>query len=403
MNKEIPKFQEWPIWTEDDVEAVANVIRSGKWWCGAPMDHAGEQVWKFQDEFANFLGVKHSFACTNGTHAIEIALMALEIGSGDEVIVSDWTFLASGSAVVAVNAVPIFCDIDPKTFLMDPNLLESLINERTKAIICVHLGGMPCEMDRIMEIAQKYNLKVIEDCAHAHGSKYKGKCVGAWGDCGTFSFQASKVLTAGEGGAIVCNDDLLAEKIYSVLDSGRKPGKWFYDHYIYGSDFRMPELAAALLRVQLKRYPEQLKKRNENAIYLSQKLSEIPGVHPQKKIEGVEVCANYVYPVYFDPEFFRGIGYRKMYEELEKAKIPIDACYPPLHSLDLFKNIKLMPNVDYSNANWGGKKSDPENFPIIEKIHANAFELEHCVLLSDKKALDYIVETIKCIQIKYSK
>ncbi|MHA1561056.1 MAG: DegT/DnrJ/EryC1/StrS family aminotransferase [Promethearchaeota archaeon] len=401
MKDIIPKFREWPIWTDEDVEAVADVVRTGQWWCGAPESHAGEQVWKFQEEFAKFQEVNHAFACTNGTHAIEIALMALGIGIGDEVIVSDWTFLASGSAVVSVNAVPIFCDIDTETFLMDPEILESLVTERTKAIICVHLGGMPCEMDRIMEIARKFNLKVIEDCAHAHGSKYKGKMVGTWGDCGTFSFQASKVITAGEGGAIVCKDDDLAKKIYSVLDSGRKPGKWFYDHFSYGSDFRLGEMNAALLRVQLKRYPQQLQLRNDNALYMNEKLSEIPGVHPQKRSDDVQSCAQYVYPVYFDPEFFGGIGYKKMYEELEKARIPADACYPPLHSLDLFKDVDLMPNVDYSNANWGREKSKPSNFPNIEKIHANAFELDHRIFLSNQKALDYVVETIKKIQQKY--
>ena len=401
--KKQPNFVEWPIWDETDVKIVSDVIKSGKWWCGAPQNHVGENIWKFQKEFSTFLNIKHVFACTNGTHAIEIALMALKIGRGDEVIVSDWTFVASASAVVSVGAVPIFCDIDPETFLLNPDLIENLITERTKAIICVHLGGMPCDMEQILQIAKVHDLRVIEDCAHAHGSQYKGKSVGSWGDCGTFSFQGGKVLNSGEGGAIVCNDDSLALQIYEVLDSGRQPGKWFYDHFSYGSDFRLGELNAALLRTQLKKYPEQLQTRNSNAIYLSKQLQQIHGVYPQKIPEEVNQCARYVFPVYFDPEQFGGMDYTQMYKELKEAGIPTDACYPPLHKLDLFVDIKLLPHIDYSNANWGGEKSNPENFPVITKIHKNAFELSHRVLLSERESLDFIVETIKNIQQKYAK
>ena len=395
-----PTFAEWPIWDETDVNAVAAVIKSGQWWCGAPEDHKGLNVWKFNEEFAKFLDVKHAWACTNGTHAIEIALMALGIGAGDEVIVSDWTFLASGSAVVAVNAVPIFCDIDPETFLIDPEKIKPLITERTKGIICVHLGGMPCDMDAITTIAKEHNLKVIEDCAHAHGSKYKGKCLGAWGDIGTFSFQASKILTAGEGGALVCTDDDLSQSIYSVLDSGRIPGKWFYDHFSYGSDFRISEFNAALLRVQLKRYPEQLALRNESAKYLNSKLQAIPGVFPQKRGADVDACGQYVYPVYFDPAQFGELDSVGMNKLLEEAGVPIDATYPPLHQLDCFKDVNLMPGVDYSAANWGGEKSDPKYFPVVEKIFKNSFQLDQRVFLSDRSALDYIVEVLMQIQQK---
>ncbi len=400
MDKKDIEFQKWPIWDKEDVDAVKKVVESGKWWCGAPEDHAGEEVWKFNEEFAEFQEVKHAWACTNGTHALEIALRALDIGKGDEVIVSDWTFYATGSSVASIGAVPIFCDIHPETFLMDPTNLEGLITDRTKAIIPVHLGGMPCEMDTIMKIAEKHGLSVIEDCAHAHGSKYKGKTVGTWGDCGTFSFQASKVLTAGEGGAIVTEDDDLSLKIYQVLDSGRLPGEWFYDHFVYGSDYRLGELNAALLRTQLKKYPEQLKMRNKQAKYLNEKLAELEGIRPQKRSEGVESCGQYVYPVYFEEAEFGGIEYGKMYEELEKAGIPTDATYPPLHTLDCFRDVKLLPNVDYSNANWGGKKSSPENFPVIEDVHKHSFELDQTVFLSEKKALDYIVEVLEKIKKK---
>ena len=215
-------FPKWPIYDDEEINALAEVIKSGKWWIGAPGVHQGENVWKFQAEFARFQEAKSSIATFNGTISIELALLSLGVGLGDEVIVSDYTFIASASAVVATNAIPILCDIDPETLVMDVDKMESLITSRTKAIVPVHLAGNPVEMDRLMEIAEKNNLKVVEDCAHAHGSRYKGKRVGNWGHAGSFSFQASKVLTGGEGGALITNDDELADLMYSIGDCGRK-------------------------------------------------------------------------------------------------------------------------------------------------------------------------------------
>ncbi|MFX0102941.1 MAG: DegT/DnrJ/EryC1/StrS family aminotransferase, partial [Candidatus Hodarchaeota archaeon] len=343
-------FPEWPQLDDEDYEIVKSVLDSKQLWCGAPAVHKGENVWAFQKEFAEFQGAKHCIAVTNGTHAIEVALMALDIGLGDEVIVSDYTFVASGSAVVGVNAVPIFCDVDPKTFNMDDTLLESLITDRTKAIIPVHLGGVPCKMDKIMDIAEKHDLKVIEDCAHAHGSKYMGKKIGNWGDCGTFSFQASKVLASGEGGAIICNDDELANRIYSVSDCGRKIGEYFYDHYRYGSNYRLGEFQAAILRTQLKKFKGwQHKRRNENVEYLRSKLSLMDGIHCQEKPEGTGEVGYYIFCVKFDPRKFHGISKSDFYKKLNKKGIPTDDCYPPLHSLHCFKEMKGLKGIDYTS------------------------------------------------------
>ncbi|MCK4481370.1 MAG: aminotransferase class I/II-fold pyridoxal phosphate-dependent enzyme, partial [Candidatus Lokiarchaeota archaeon] len=166
------KFPEWPIYDKNEIIALSDVIKSRNWWGGFPGDHQGENVWRFQEEFARFQEAKHCIAVCNGTVAIESALMALNIGLSDEVIVSDYTFVASASAVIATNAVPIFCDINPETLVIDVNKIESLITERTKAIIPVHLGGNPVELDKLKEIAIDNNLYIIEDCAHAHGSRY---------------------------------------------------------------------------------------------------------------------------------------------------------------------------------------------------------------------------------------
>jgi dTDP-4-amino-4,6-dideoxygalactose transaminase len=388
------KIPQWPIYDEEEIDNLINVVKSRKWWCGAPGTHEGENVWLFQEEFAKMQEAKQCIAVSNGTVAIESALMALGIGLGDEVIVSDYTFVASASAVVATNAVPIFCDINPSTLVMDVNKIEALITERTKAIIPVHLGGNPVEMDRLKEIATENNLYLIEDCAHAHGSRFKGKQVGNWGDAGTFSFQASKVITSGEGGAIICNSEELAEKIYSYIDCGRIKNGYFYTHHFYGTNYRLSEFHAAILRKQLKKFPEQHEQRNKNAKYFGEKLNKIDGIQVMELTPGTEECGYYVYPIIFEPKKFSGITKREFYHKLNKKGIPTEDCYPPLHTLDCFKNIELRKGIDYSQSNWGGKKSNDINFPVVSDIFSRSIEFPHEILLASTNVLDYIVESI---------
>ncbi len=393
-------YPDWPQLDETDYEMVKGVLDSKQLWCGAPAVHKGENVWAFQEAFAKYLGARHCFLVTNGTHAIEVALMALDVGLGDEVIVSDYTFVASGSAVVAANAVPIFCDVHPKTFNLDPDKLESLITPRTKAIVAVHLGGVPCDLSKILTIAKKHGLKLIEDCSHAHGSKYKGKYLGNWGDIGTFSFQASKVLASGEGGAIVCNDDALAEKIYSISDCGRKVGHYFYDHHVFGSNYRLGEFQAAVLRSQFAKFKAyQHALRNENARYLKAKLDAIDGMFCQDAPDGTEEIGQYVFCVKFDPAKFNNIKKADFYKKLNDAGIPTDDCYPPLHGLKCFVNMQGKKGIDYSKANWGGAKSDDKNFPVVVDVYNHSFELpQELLLVDDKKKLDHVVDVVKKVK-----
>ena len=392
------KFPKWPIYDDEEIKALISLIKSGNWWCGSPGIHQGKNVWAFQEEFAEFQEAKRCIAVFNGTVAIESALLALGIGLGDEVIVSDFTFVASASAVVATNAVPIFCDIDAESLVMNVNEIEKLITKRTKAIIPVHLGGNPVEMDRLMEIAKKYDLKVVEDCSHAHGSRYKGKRIGNWGDAGTFSFQASKVLTSGEGGAIICNSDDLADKIYSVSDCGRSKNQYFYKHFIYGTNYRMSEYQAAILRTQLKKFPAQHALRNENAKYFTDKLNEIDGIRVIKPTPGTTELGWYVYPIVYEPEKFRGISKAEFNKKLNRFSVPTDDPYPPLHGLDCFKNIDLRKGIDYSNANWGGEKSNDKYFPVVCEIYSRCIEFPHEMLLASKKQLNNVVEFIKSLK-----
>ncbi len=395
-----PTFPSWPELDRDDYEAVKGVLDSRALWCGAPASPYGKQVWRFQEEFSRFQGVRRSIAVTNGTHALEAALRALGVGLGDEVIVTDYTFVASASAVVAVNAVPIFCDIHPRTLNMDPLRIEPLITPRTRAIIAVHLGGMPCDMEAILALAGKHGLSVLEDCAHAHGSKFRGRRVGNFGRSGAFSFQASKLLAAGEGGAIVTNDEALAEEIYSICDAGRKTGDYFYAHHRHGSNFRMGEFQAAVLRTQLRKLEAwQHALRNRNATYLRERLDAIDGVRCQERIQGVEEVGQYVFPVLFEPEKLGGISKEELSRRLNARGIPTTACYPPLHSLACFREVRGMKGIDYSRANWGGARSDDRNFPVTSEVYRRSFELpQEVFLVKEEGPLDLIAETVEEIR-----
>lgn len=281
---------------------------------------------------------------------------------------------------------------------MDVEKVEELITDRTKAIIPVHLGGNPVEMDKLAVIADQYNLTIVEDCAHAQGSRFKGKRVGNWGDAGTFSFQASKVLTSGEGGAIICNDDDLADTIYSIIDCGRMKNQYSYAHFVYGTNYRMSEFLAALLRTQLNKFPEQHLRRNEHARYFSEKLNKIDGLRTMKPTPGTEELGWYVFPIVFEPEKFNGLTKIQFYKKLNRNGIPTDDCYPPLHSLQCFKDINLRKGIDYSMANWGGNKSDDSNFPIVSDIYKRSVEFPQYMLLSEKEKLAKVVEFIASLK-----
>ena len=269
-------YPRWPQWDSSEREQLLDVLESGKWWATE-----GSKAPEFEAAWARFVRTRHCVAVTNGTHALEVSLLGLGVGEGDEVIVTDYTFFASASAVACVNAVPVLVDVDPHTFCIDPDAVEAAITPRTRAIIAVHLAGHPADLDRLTAICTRRGLALIEDCAHAHGSAWNGTPVGGFGAAGTWSFQQSKLMTAGEGGAITIQDPQTAASIRSYTDCGRRPGEWFYSHFALGGNYRMTEWQAAMLLAQLERFPQQHRTRNENALYLNAELSKLPGVFPQ--------------------------------------------------------------------------------------------------------------------------
>lgn len=324
-------FPGWPVWDDGDVSAAADVVSSGQWW-----SVGGTRVKQFEKEFASYVGVRHGVCVPSGTIALVVALKALGIGCADEVIVTPYTFIASASSILQANAIPVFVDIDPDTLNIDPGCIEAAITDRTKAIMAVHIGGLPCDMDAITDLARRHGLKVIEDCAQAHGSEWRGKRVGSFGDVAAFSFQASKNLTAGEGGIVVTDDDEIGDRAWSIHNVGRvKDGQW-YEHPVMGSNYRMTEFQGAILLNQLKKLDAQTAKRNENALYLSERLGALPGIRPQARDPRVTVHAYHLYIFRYLARDATGVPRQRFIEALGAEGIPCSAGYVPLYREGLF-------------------------------------------------------------------
>lgn len=351
--KSVNKSFSWPIHDETEADAVAEIVRSGKW--GNP--DCGDEVEKFEKEFAAFCGSKYAITCVNGSVSLRLALIACGVKPGDEVIVPPYTFITTASSVIECNCVPVFVDIDPDTYNIDPKAIEAAITVRTKAIIPVHFGGLACDMDAILDIAKRYNLRVIEDAAHAHGAEYKGKKLGSIGDVGSFSFQSSKNLTAGEGGVVITDDDELYAIMRSLRNVGRIEGGQWYDHYNPGCNYRITQMQAVLLSCQLKRLAEQTKRRNENGLYLNTLLAEIDGITPLKRGEEITMHSYHIYIFKYDASLFNGLTKDQFAELLATEGVPCFKGYPhPLYKQPLFQNKNFMcyaipETVDYTSVN----------------------------------------------------
>jgi dTDP-4-amino-4,6-dideoxygalactose transaminase len=388
----IKPFPSWPQYDEREEKAILEVLHSGIWW-----RTPGTKTLEFEQKFAAYHQARHGIACTNGTAALEIVMAGLGIGLGDEVIVPDFTFVASASAVLFSGAMPVFVDIDPQTFAIDPNLIEASLSPRTKAVIAVHLGGHPADLDRLQEICRIHNLHLIEDCAHAHGSEWRGRKVGTFGSAGTFSFQASKLLTAGEGGLVITNSDDLEVRFRAIHDCGRMPGQWFYSHYIYGSNYRLSEWQGAILTQQLSRLDEQQAIRQENAALLDRLLSQINGIRPQALDPRVTCNGHYCYIFHYSPEAFAGLSAERFIEALNAEGIPTQASYPPVHRLDVFQNNEFRKRLSPGHARESFLFLQGE-YPVSENAAANTIWLVHAALLGSEMDTLEIVESVKKIQ-----
>ncbi|MCL4827839.1 MAG: DegT/DnrJ/EryC1/StrS family aminotransferase, partial [Caldilinea sp.] len=324
-------YPTWPVHDEREVEAVAEVVRSGHWG-GYP--YPGPRTTAFLQKFLEFQGGEYAIMAANGTVTMEIALRAAGIGWGDEVIVPAYTFQATAAAPMAAGAIPVLVDIDPNTYCIDPQAIEAAITPRTRAIIPVHVGSLMADMDAIMTIAERYNLIVVEDCAHVHGMQWRGRGAGTIGHFGSFSLQSSKILTSGEGGILICKTKELADAATSVVNCGR-PAAGHDAVTIMGANFRSSELHAALASAQLERLPAQTRQREAMVGYMDEALSEIPGVRVFRPDPRITRRSVYLYIFAIDPAVW-GVDHHAVCAALEAEGLDASTGYPPMHRYDLF-------------------------------------------------------------------
>ena len=382
---------QWPIYDETEEKALLQVLHSGQWWYVG-----GEQGAAAEREFAESQDAKYAVACANGTVALEIVLRALGVGCGDEVIVPPYTFVATASAVLAVGGTPVFVDIQGDTWNIDPLLIEPAITTRTKAIIPVHIAGRPADMDAVLDIAKRHNLYVIEDAAQAHGAAWRGTRVGALGHLGTFSFQASKNVNAGEGGMIVSNDEQLADAAWSVTNVGRvRSGRW-YEHQVLGGNYRLTEFQSAIMRTQLARLPEQTAKRAENALYLRSLLKSVPGILLAYDDPRITTHANHLFTFRVVQDYFGGKSHEEFLNALEAEGIPCSAGYVPLYKEGVFARVAhkqgawchINRAIDYPTL----------NLPVCEQICRDTVWLQQYQLLGTREDMEDIAAAIQKIQ-----
>ena len=338
-------FPTWPVFGVEEEQRLLQALRSGKW---GKLN--GDEVAEFERRFAAMHGCKHGIAVVNGTVSLRVALMAAGIRAEEEVIVPPYTFLATATAVVEANAVPVFADVNLETFNLDPAAVEAAITRRTRAIIPVHMGGQPADMDAIMAIARKHKLVVIEDAAHAHGGSYQGRPVGSLGHMSSFSFQSTKNLTSGEGGLVATSDDKLAEACRSIHNCGRLPGGLWYEHHVMSGNYRLGEFQGAVLNAQLDRLEEQTRTRDRNGQYLAAKLRCIPGIHPQKRPADCTRHSYHLFLLRIDAQAF-GAPREAILRALQAEGIPICGGYAlPLYRQPLFLNKAFGPYLPRAAA-----------------------------------------------------
>jgi dTDP-4-amino-4,6-dideoxygalactose transaminase len=379
----------WPIHKEEEERRLLEVLHSGEWWYG-------KNVQDFEEAFAAFQGAKFGVTCTNGTTAIEVALRALGIVAGDEVIVPPYSFIATASAVATIGAIPVFADIESDTLCLDPEDVARKITSKTTAIIPVHVAGRIAGMDRINALATKHDLAVMEDAAHAWGSQLDDRGAGTIGRCGTFSFQVSKNLTAGEGGILVTDDEEIAELARSFTHCGRMKDSPWYDHDLLGSNLRLTEFQAAILLAQLSRLEAQVARREKNAALLDEELANVAGIRRLAPAPRMTRRSYHMYIFRID-EAELGLDRDQFIKVLNAEGVPAtEGWYRPLYRNGVFQNAHQGPlhgirspladqGVDYREVIC----------PVCEDVCRDAVWIPHHVLLAETEQIEKLIEAIR--------
>ncbi len=387
------KWPEWPVIGKVEETELLNVLNSGAW-CRLGSQTAS----RFEEELQKMSGARHVLGTSSGTAALYAMLGALDIGPGDEVIIPPYTFIATYNVVPLHFALPVFVDTDPESFQIDARKVEAAITERTRAIMPVHIGGSPADLDLLMEVSEKHKIPVLEDACQAHLAEWRGTSVGKWGLAGAYSFQATKNLNSGEGGAILTDNEDFLQKCWSFHHQGQSanaasiaPGSG-----TRGSNLRITEFQAGILLAQMTRLADQAEKRSENAAYLSSMLKEIPGIEPAKLYEGVTRSAYHLYMFRFDKEKFSGMDRSKFLEALHAEGVPCSPGYGPLtrdaYVTNLAKNRHYLKIYgEKTMKNWLERIACPENDKLCT---AEAVWFFQTMLLGTKTNMEQIAQAI---------
>ena len=386
-------FDPWPVYTEAERAALEDVLTNRNWG-GQPFP--GKHGDAFGKKFAEFQTAKYGQCVNTGTVAIQAALIAVGIQPGDEVLVPAYTWEGTVGPVLLINAVPVFVDIDPETYCMDAKWIEQAITPKTRAILPVHLGMRFADLDAIMSIAQKHNLKVVEDCAHVHGGMWSGKGAGSIGDLGTFSFQSSKLITCGEGGAVITNNLEYFERVQSYINAGRASVTDKFKHRLIGFNYRLGEFQAAVLGPQLERLPQQQKIRQANFDYFESRLRGTKGLGFLKPEPRITRSAPYCYVLKYFAEQAKDIPKAAFVASLQLEGIPCDGLlYEPVYKSSLFP----VKATDFPALSWG--RTEPLDLrnkyrcPDAERAaYHEAIWFPHYLFLGSKADIDSIVESI---------
>jgi dTDP-4-amino-4,6-dideoxygalactose transaminase len=402
------RTKEWPVWpvwnSQTDEEELLKVLRSGIW-------SRAEVVNEFEKQWAGLMGTKRCLAVVNGTNALVTSVVQHDIGAGDEVIVTPYTWISSIQCVLLAGAMPVFADIDPETYQIDPVKIEAKITPRTRAIIPVHILGLPADMITIMEMAKKHNLIVIEDACQAWLAEINHQKVGTFGNCGCFSFQNSKHIPLGEGGAIISNDEEFMDRCYSYHNVGFPYGVMIGSvgagSVMLGTKLRLTEYQAAIGLAQLKRLDHQTTLRNENAAYLKSKLESIPGIKPYRLYDQVTRAAFHFFAFRYDQQHFKGMTRADFLKALDAEGIPNLSGYTPYlnnqpyieHAFSTKNFRKMYPREMLDIKKYAEENQCPENDRLCDEM----VWLPQNLLLGSRSDMNDIVSAIEKIHVNAEK
>jgi dTDP-4-amino-4,6-dideoxygalactose transaminase len=389
-------WAKWPQWREAWEPKVLEVLRSGRWYRGS-----GQHLAAFETAYAQLLGARRCLATASGTTALMVSLHVLDVDAGDEVIVSPYTFIASYNAILSSRALPVFADTDPATLTLDPATIESRITERTRAIMPVHIFGMPCDMDPIVAIARKHNLAIVEDACQAWLAEYKGRKCGTIGDLGCFSFQESKHIPSGEGGAITGMSDELIDKCHSFHNCGRAAGtNTGRGSFTRGGNFRMTQAQAVILAQQLDKLVKETAVRGANADYLTANLGSIPGITPVRLPKDSRAVWH-LYPFRYDAAQFNGLSRDAFAKAVSAEGVPCGGMYDEQYYDGLLdeaiasRGYRRLWSAERLEAYRASFRALTGNRQACETTVA----MTQNVLLADRGAMDHILEAIRKVQV----